>query len=57
MNTASKDKTLASLADFHDEAPLVTGNLKFHDITELVSSHTEKKTPLAWYGAFSLALV
>jgi Ni/Fe-hydrogenase subunit HybB-like protein len=50
------DKTLAHLADFHDEAPLVKGNLTFHDITEIVSSHTEKKTPLAWYGAFGLAL-
>lgn len=50
------DKTLAHLADFHDEAPLVKGNLTFHDITEIVSSHTEKKTPLQWYGAFGLAL-
>ena len=50
------DKTLAHLADFHDEAPLVKGNLTFHDITEIVSSHTEKKTHLAWYGAFGLAL-
>ena len=50
------DKNLAHLADFHDEAPLVKGNLSFHDITELVSSHTEKKTPLAWFGAFGLAL-
>jgi len=50
------EKTLATTADFHDEAPLVTGNLSFHDITEIVSSHTEKKTPLAWYGAFTLAL-
>ena len=56
MSTASTDKNLAHLADFHDEAPLVKGNLKFHDITEIVSSHTEKKTPFAWYGAFSLAL-
>lgn len=50
------DKNLAHLADFHDEAPLVKGNLSFHDITDLVSSHTEKKTPLAWFGAFGLAL-
>jgi Ni/Fe-hydrogenase subunit HybB-like protein len=56
VSTASTDKTLAHLADFHDEAPLVKGNLTFHDITEIVSSHTEKKTPFAWYGAFSLAL-
>lgn len=40
---------------FHDEEPLVGGDLKFHDITELVSAHTEKKTPLAWFGAFAIA--
>ena len=34
------------------EEPLITGNLTFHEITELVSAHTEKKTPLAWYLAF-----
>jgi len=56
VSTASTDKTLAYTADFHDEAPLVTGDLTFHDITEIVSVQTEKKTPLAWYGAFSLAL-
>jgi Ni/Fe-hydrogenase subunit HybB-like protein len=37
------------------EPPLVTGNLSFHDITELVSSHAEKKTPPAWYAAFAVA--
>ena len=41
------DKNLAHTADFHDEAPLVKGDLTFHDITEIVSAHTEKKTPLA----------
>ncbi len=50
------DKNLAHTADFHDEAPLVKGDLTFHDITEIVSAHTEKKTPLAWFGAFGLAL-
>ncbi len=40
---------------FHDEEPLVAGDLSFHDITELVSSHTEKRTPLAWFGAFAIA--
>jgi molybdopterin-containing oxidoreductase family membrane subunit len=35
---------------------LVRGDLSFHDITELVSRHTEKKAPLAWYIAFSVAL-
>ncbi len=37
------------------EEPLVAGNLSFHDITELVSRHTEKRTPLAWFGAFAIA--
>ncbi|MEF8795778.1 MAG: NrfD/PsrC family molybdoenzyme membrane anchor subunit [Salinivenus sp.] len=35
---------------------LIRGNLSFHDITELVSRHTEKKAPLAWYVAFATAL-
>ncbi len=39
----------------HDEE-LVQGNLSLHDVTELVSYHTEKRTPLAWLLAFSLAL-
>ena len=55
VSSAHTDKTLANTADFHDDEALVQGNLTFHDITELVSAHTEKKTPLAWYGAFSIA--
>jgi molybdopterin-containing oxidoreductase family membrane subunit len=35
---------------------LVRGNLSFHDITEMVSRHTEKKAPPAWYAAFAVAL-
>ena len=35
---------------------LIRGNLSFHDVTELVSRHTEKKAPMAWYVAFSVAL-
>lgn len=42
-------------AALHEEE-LVTGNLTFHDITELVSYHTEKSTPLGWLLAFSAAL-
>lgn len=38
-----------------DDSPLFGADLSFHDITELVSYHTEKKTPLAWFGAFSIA--
>lgn len=39
----------------HDDEPLVLGDPSFHDITELVSAHTEKKTPLAWFAAFGLS--
>ncbi|MDX1439642.1 MAG: NrfD/PsrC family molybdoenzyme membrane anchor subunit, partial [Rubricoccaceae bacterium] len=39
-----------------DDGPLIHGNLSFHDITELVASHNEKKTPIKWLLAFSLAL-
>ncbi|MDZ4700907.1 MAG: NrfD/PsrC family molybdoenzyme membrane anchor subunit [Rhodothermales bacterium] len=39
----------------HLDPPLITGNLSFHDITTMVSLHTEKKTPLAWYAAFGFA--
>ena len=54
MTTASvKDLSLSD--DFHKEEPLVHGNLTFHDITEMVSVHTEKKTPMAWFAAFSVA--
>ena len=39
-----------------DDDELVKGNLSFHDITEMVSRHTEKKAPLAWYIAFAVSL-
>ena len=38
-----------------DDSPLFGADLSFHDITEMVSVHTEKKTPLAWFAAFSVA--
>lgn len=41
--------------DSHADEPLVGGNMSFHDITELVSYHTEKKTPRAWLVAFAVA--
>lgn len=41
--------------DFHTDEPLVGGNMSFHDITELVSYHTEKKTPRAWLLSFAVA--
>ena len=34
----------------------MTGNLSFHEITNLISYHTEKKPPTTWYLAFGLAL-
>jgi molybdopterin-containing oxidoreductase family membrane subunit len=37
------------------EAPLVTGNLSFHELTELVARHAEKKPPKLWYVAFAVA--
>ena len=40
---------------YHDDPPLVTGDLTFHEITDLVAQHTEKKTPLAWFIAFGIA--
>ncbi|MEM1041564.1 MAG: NrfD/PsrC family molybdoenzyme membrane anchor subunit [Bacteroidota bacterium] len=41
---------------FLEDERLVRGNLSFHDITELVAYHSEKKTPLGWYLAFGAAL-
>ena len=56
MADTQKELSLEEV-DFHAEEPLVHGNLSFHDITELVSHHTEKKTPLAWYASFSVAVI
>lgn len=39
-----------------EDAPLVGGNLSFHDVTELIAGHNEKKTPLFWFFGFSVAL-
>ncbi|MDX1547504.1 MAG: hydrogenase, partial [Rhodothermales bacterium] len=51
-----QDKALAPHGDgYHDDPPLVTGNLTFHEITDLVSYHAEKKTPLGWLLAFGAA--
>lgn len=53
VHSAQADTALP--VDLQEEA-IVQGNLSFHDITELVSHHTEKKTPLAWLVAFSAAV-
>jgi molybdopterin-containing oxidoreductase family membrane subunit len=39
------------------ETPLVEGNPSFHDITELIARHTEKKPPKVWYPALGLAVL
>ena len=39
-----------------EDAPLVRGNLSFHDVTEMVAYHTEKKTPVGWLIAFGAAV-
>ena len=41
-----------TMAPPHKEPSLVTGNLGVHEITQLVSYHTEKRPPSAWYFAF-----
>ncbi len=59
---ATTSKTLASTAvssssyhEGYEPPPLVEGGLNFHDITDLVSTHTEKRTPFGWFVAFSIA--
>ena len=37
------------------ETPLVTGNLSFHELTELVARHAEKKPPMGWYVAIGIS--
>ncbi len=37
------------------DPPLIAGNPSFHDITELVASHSEKRTPVRWFVAFAIA--
>ncbi len=60
---STRDPKTAALLDgydpggYHREEPLVTGNLSFHDVTDLIASHTEKKTPLQWMVAFTGAVL
>ena len=37
------------------DTPLVTGNLSFHELTELVARHAEKKPPMGWYVAIGIS--
>ncbi|MFB3133988.1 MAG: NrfD/PsrC family molybdoenzyme membrane anchor subunit, partial [Rhodothermales bacterium] len=56
MNTVHESHAPHSGDGYHEDPPLVTGNLSFHEITQLISYHTEKKPPSSWYMAFGLAL-
>ena len=40
---------------YSTETPLVTGNLSFHELTELVARHAEKKPPMGWYVAIGIS--
>lgn len=57
MQANTKDLSFtAHAAGHYDEQPaLVQGGLSFHDVTEMVAVHTEKKTPLGWWAAFAVA--
>lgn len=60
VHDASHTDTLHAGGGWHTQpydnaAPLVQGGLSFHEITELVSYHTEKKTPVTWLLAFGAA--
>ncbi len=48
---------LSALAHAGDgaEPELITGNLGFHDLTELVAHHAEKKPPLRWWVLISIS--
>ena len=54
-STEGPDAPADAAADFHDEPRLVKGNLSFSDVTEMVSKHTEKKAPSAWWVLFSIS--
>ena len=56
METVHESHAPHSGDGYHEDPPLVTGNLSFHEITQLISYHTEKKPPSSWYMAFGLAL-
>ncbi len=39
------------------DAPLIAGHKSFHNITEIVASHAEKRPPKVWYPAFGIAFL
>ena len=55
MSTTTTGHTANHPVDFHGDEPLLGSEMSFHDITELVSSHTEKRTPIGWLAAFAVA--
>jgi molybdopterin-containing oxidoreductase family membrane subunit len=54
-NTSSEPSSAHAGDGVHERERLVKGNLSFHDVTEMVARHTEKKTPLTWYVLFTIA--
>jgi molybdopterin-containing oxidoreductase family membrane subunit len=40
---------------YHDEPRLISSDLSFSEITDMVAKHTERKTPTAWFVAFAIA--
>jgi molybdopterin-containing oxidoreductase family membrane subunit len=54
-NTTTRDIAISRGDGHFTDPPLVTGNLSFHEVTELVARHAEKKPPTLWYVAFGIA--
>ncbi len=54
-HTPQAHTTLVNRTDYDVDPPLVTGGLGYREITDLVSAHTERKTPLGWWLAFGVA--
>ena len=40
---------------YHADPPLVTGNLSFREITDLVAKHSEKSPPRTWWILFGIS--
>jgi molybdopterin-containing oxidoreductase family membrane subunit len=55
MADTTRDIAISQGDGHYTDPPLVTGNLSFHEVTELVARHAEKKPPTLWYVAFGIA--
>ncbi len=56
--STTHDQHLGISGDGHaSDPPLVEGGHTFHDVTELVAKHAEKKPPKLWYPLFGVAVV